>query len=256
MAKEPSPAFQFYPKDFIADEHVAVMSMAERGVYISLLCFCWMQGSIPKDETLAGRLVGATPRDINGAVKTVLTRFLPDPSDPTRLIHKRLEAEREKQKEWRLKSSIGGKQSAAKRQANSKGGSTTLKPPLPNGTNQMSTLQSSVSSLQSSTTTSAPPPVNSYTEYPKMAAALREKFPMTDDLFVMRLVQNVMAEILAGDSSRVDQVTDSLLADAVRECSKKSGRQNSAGLFLTTVPQCVKTWVNQNGNPDRYKLGD
>jgi hypothetical protein len=35
-----SPAFQFYPKDFLTDENVRVMSLQERGAYITLLCLC------------------------------------------------------------------------------------------------------------------------------------------------------------------------------------------------------------------------
>ena len=33
--KNKSPAFQFYPKDWLADPDVACMTMAERGIYIT-----------------------------------------------------------------------------------------------------------------------------------------------------------------------------------------------------------------------------
>lgn len=41
------PSFQFYPQDFISDFNVISMSMEERGIYISLLCVCWIEDGIP-----------------------------------------------------------------------------------------------------------------------------------------------------------------------------------------------------------------
>ena len=36
-----APAFQFYPKDWLADEKVRRLSIGARGVYIDLLCYIW-----------------------------------------------------------------------------------------------------------------------------------------------------------------------------------------------------------------------
>jgi len=116
MAKEQSPSFSLYPKDFIADEHVVVMTMAQRGLYITLLCSCWLQGSIPNDPALIGRLCGATPKEIQATWPAVSKRFIADPNDPARLRHKRLDEEREKQAKWREKSAAGGRNGSAKRQ--------------------------------------------------------------------------------------------------------------------------------------------
>ena len=51
-----SPAFQFYPKDFLTDEKVRVMSLQERGAYITLMCLCWTEGTIPSDLLRLARL--------------------------------------------------------------------------------------------------------------------------------------------------------------------------------------------------------
>ena len=40
-----APAFQFYPKDFLADANVMAMNMEERGCHITLLCACWNERS-------------------------------------------------------------------------------------------------------------------------------------------------------------------------------------------------------------------
>lgn len=95
MAK--SPAFQWYPKDILSSVRVAEMSLAEEGAYRRLIDFCWLNGSIPADPIRASRVVGkGCTREITEAV---LPMFTPDPNDPTRLVHDRLEEERRRQEE-------------------------------------------------------------------------------------------------------------------------------------------------------------
>jgi len=144
-----SPAFQFYPADYTSSQRVRLLTLEEEGAYINLLCSCWLHGSIPADPAMAARLVG---KGCSATLATtVLTMFTPS-SQAGRLVHERLERERLKQSDWREKSASGGRKSAELR----KGASTTVQPPLANGINQKSTLQSSVSSLQSlSTSTSS-----------------------------------------------------------------------------------------------------
>ena len=44
MAKgNKAPAFQWYPKDFIADIDVQIMTPEQRGAYIMLLSYAWLQ---------------------------------------------------------------------------------------------------------------------------------------------------------------------------------------------------------------------
>jgi len=108
-----SPAFQFYPDDFIGG--TVGMTAAEVGAYIRLLCFAWGNGFIPSDSCALKRVAGITVSE------SVLSKFT-DGKNP------RMEEERNKQAVWRDKSRIGGLHSAAKR------ASTTLQPPLqPNG---------------------------------------------------------------------------------------------------------------------------
>ena len=44
-----SPAFQFYARDFLADMKVQLMSMEQRGMYITLLSYAWIENGIPND---------------------------------------------------------------------------------------------------------------------------------------------------------------------------------------------------------------
>lgn len=129
------PAFQFYPRDWLGSMRVAEMSLEEEGAYIRLLCYCWNNGSVPADPEACARVIG------KGACKAVaikvLVMFDQHPTESDRLIHERLEEEREKQRLWREKSAKGGKASAEGRNPTKgqpkgnqspKGGSTTLAP--------------------------------------------------------------------------------------------------------------------------------
>lgn len=51
-----SPAFQFYPQDWIASQTVKLMSNAERGAYINLLSHCWIENGLPVDLDSLARL--------------------------------------------------------------------------------------------------------------------------------------------------------------------------------------------------------
>ena len=44
-----SPAFQFYPRDFLSSRKVDRMSMTERGIYVTLLSHCWIDRGLPTD---------------------------------------------------------------------------------------------------------------------------------------------------------------------------------------------------------------
>jgi len=122
-----SPAFQWYPTDYLGSQRVQMMTLEEEGAYCRLLWSCWQHGSIPSDPELAARLVGKGCSTT--VARVVLPMFTPS-EDPARLIHDRLELERQKQADWREKSAAGGRKSAEMR----KGGSTVVQPPYqPNG---------------------------------------------------------------------------------------------------------------------------
>lgn len=115
MSTNKSPAFQFYPADYLADANVQMMSLEQEGIYIRLLCYCWREGSLPNDEEALARLVSknCTLTDLRVVAKC----FEPNGN---RLVHVRLEAEREKQAEWRAKSAQGGLKSAEVRRERAK----------------------------------------------------------------------------------------------------------------------------------------
>jgi uncharacterized protein YdaU (DUF1376 family) len=172
-----APAFQFYAAEWLADETVQLMTLEEEGAYIHLVAYCWREGSIPADLDLLSRLC----KGASTTVLTVVTRcFQPHPDEGSRLVHKRLEEERMKQKEWRDKSSDGGKKSALKRWGGPVDTSVTVvkRPLQPNG-NSLSL--SSPSSLKKGPRDAQPFVLPDWIDreawdgYEEMRAAMRKK---------------------------------------------------------------------------------
>lgn len=106
-----SPAFQFYPADYLADMQVRLLSWASRGLYIDLLCYCWREGYIPSDSSAIAQLCGCHDLAI---IEPCLLLFS-ESEENGKLIHKRLEKEREKQNEHRKERAEAGKKGAETR---------------------------------------------------------------------------------------------------------------------------------------------
>jgi uncharacterized protein YdaU (DUF1376 family) len=56
-----SPAFQFYPRDFLSSAKVDRMPMTERGAYITLLSRCWLDDGLPTDMSELAAMVRMRP---------------------------------------------------------------------------------------------------------------------------------------------------------------------------------------------------
>lgn len=159
MAK--SPAFQFYANEWLSSTKIALMTPAQEGAYIRLLCHAWNDPdcSIPdSDEELAAlsRLGEGWFKD--GSTK-IRKCFEPHPEIPGRLVNLRLLEERAKQETWREKSRLGGIQSGKTRKGGKndenqpetvKGGSRVVEGWFNQNPNQNPTLLSSSSSSFSS----------------------------------------------------------------------------------------------------------
>lgn len=127
-----TPAFQFYPSDWLSDAKVIVMTSAQEGAYIRALCFCWREGSIPTDREKLKKLLFKPDGVISDEdLRVVQGCFNQSPTDHEKMVHPRLEKEVKKQQEWREKSLRGAQKSAEKRRNNAKlkGGSRVVKPP-------------------------------------------------------------------------------------------------------------------------------
>ena len=115
-----TPAFQFYPADWLSSQRVQMMTLEEEGAYIRLLCYCWNHGSIPSDPELIARLVGkscsievatSVQRMFNARSTDVESSF----NEDSTMVHDRLEREKQKQSLRRDQASEAGKKSAESR---------------------------------------------------------------------------------------------------------------------------------------------
>lgn len=127
MAK--APAFQFYPSDFLSDENVVVMTNQEVGCYIKLLCFCWKQGSIPKDLSKIAKLCGEDDTAMAQLWPSLKPCFIEN-GNTGRLTNPRLEKERKKQENYRKERSESGKKGAVKRWKQQKKNSSAIAKPM------------------------------------------------------------------------------------------------------------------------------
>lgn len=99
-----SPAFQFYPKDWLSDPNVIAMTAIERGAYIQLLATMWISDGchLKDDPEYLARVAQVD--------KVVITSLYPCFKVVKGwLRHKRLDQERQKQQEYRTKCSEAGK---------------------------------------------------------------------------------------------------------------------------------------------------
>jgi hypothetical protein len=110
-----SPAFQFYPAEFLADENVSLTNNQEIGCYIKLLCFCWREGTIPNDVSKIARLCGE-PEEVMAQLWLAISKCFDEAENaPQRLVNPRLDIERDKQQKHKKERSESGKKGAMSR---------------------------------------------------------------------------------------------------------------------------------------------
>ncbi len=118
-----SPAFQFYPKDFLTDRKVLVMPNEVVGMYIKLLCIDWLEDGFPRGEML--RLSGYDWQDRHGllrsddghssAIALLSECFIAHPSKDGFVTNPKLQKIRKEQEENRLKKQKAGENGAKAR---------------------------------------------------------------------------------------------------------------------------------------------
>lgn len=166
MAPQKSPAFQFYPKDFMAG--TATMSLQEVGAYMRLLCYAWDAGSVPNDPKERSRICACSKAQEREIWKKVGTKFS---LQNDVFLNERMEEERQKQAEYRRRQSDKGKASAIVRwQPESNHGVTTVTSRLQPEGNSSSSSSSSSSKEQIPASTERSLPVGFaewWSAYPK-----------------------------------------------------------------------------------------
>lgn len=125
LTKGKAPAFQFYASDFLTG--TSIMTLEERGAYVTLLSLQWDAGAIPGDNlTAIGRGLGVSRRKAATLWVVIGGKFTRGADGLWR--NDRLEQERRKQADYRQTQSTKGKASAdaRKEQPKSNRGSTAV----------------------------------------------------------------------------------------------------------------------------------
>ena len=84
----------FYVDDFLNDESVILMTLAERGAYVTLLAHQWKEGSIPSDKHSLARIMRVDSDEFDAVWQNVKQRFVEHQTAKKRLVNPRLDDER------------------------------------------------------------------------------------------------------------------------------------------------------------------
>lgn len=111
-----SPAFQFYPADYLADANVDMMTLEQQGAYVRLLCHAWRSttvGRLLNDPQRLSSLARMSLEQWSANSAAILRAFRVDPDGY--ITQKRLVEEWEKQQARYNQCVAAGKNSAKKR---------------------------------------------------------------------------------------------------------------------------------------------
>jgi uncharacterized protein YdaU (DUF1376 family) len=252
MSKEKSPAFQFYPRDWLSDPNVASMSYEQEGWYIHLVCHCWLEGRIPADPNAALRLVGIRQKDISSCDPSeLLDRLNARQNDMSELlemcfeaqlengeaqlqflVHPRIEKERKLQEERRAERVESGK----------KGGKASVITRLKNPSSAWKELQANSSSSSSSSSS-----INN-----KERGAKKLRLPKSHTVPADFVVTKEMREALNGERPDVDIDFET---KKFRDHEFKDAHSNWAGAWRNWIRN-AKGGVNGNKpKPDTIGAG-
>lgn len=110
--KQP-PAFQFYARDWLAGD-ARPMSLEEKGAFIDLLAFAWLDEGIPDDPRRIAKILGVSPRDFAKIWPAIEPCWEPL-QGTTKLVNRKLEDYRAELTAHRQERSESGRKGAEKR---------------------------------------------------------------------------------------------------------------------------------------------
>jgi len=101
------PYFPLYAANIIASRPYRLMSLGERGLWISIYMECWVNGGVPEDFGEMGKMLGATETEVKNFFSKYLTAFFEKVSG--QFISRELEEYRAGYENTRKLKSEGGK---------------------------------------------------------------------------------------------------------------------------------------------------
>ena len=225
--RDKRPSYQWYPKDFMTDQNVAVMSLEEQGAYRLLMDYEWLHTGLPNDTKALASMCRIPETHFKELWQNIEKCFKPS-RDGTRLHHPRLQSERKKQNKWRKKSKAGGLRSAQVREE-LKGGVDLVQPKA----NTSSSTTTSSSTSKETTTTSDDGFDEFWEAYPKRAGGNPRKPAFTRWRSAVK--RDEVANIIAGTERYA----------AYCKATKKTGTEYvmQATTFLGESEGWTETWA-------------
>lgn len=107
------PFFKFFPADFLTD--TMAMPVETRGLYITLLCYQWLNGSIPADDAGVARICSITTAELQPHLSYIDEKFVNKGEHNRTRVNRRLERERQRAHAFRESRAAAGRKSGEQR---------------------------------------------------------------------------------------------------------------------------------------------
>jgi len=103
----PAPAFQEYASDLLAKREFRMMTLAERGLLMTMRLECWVNKSVPSSKSELALMLGLSEQEINCQLTSKVLDFFNQVG--TNLICTELEDYRQNQEATKVALSEGGR---------------------------------------------------------------------------------------------------------------------------------------------------
>lgn len=107
------PYFPLYAANIMASRPYKLMSLGERGLWISITMECWVNGGVPSDYMEMGKILGFSKTEIENYFSKYQTAFFEKVND--QFVSKELNEYRAGYEERREKQRLGGKKGAERK---------------------------------------------------------------------------------------------------------------------------------------------
>lgn len=112
---KPVPYYPFYAANLIANKQFRLMTVEERGLWITIQMECWVNGSVPADPIELARYLGISPEEVQRSFTQKQLSFLK--RNGTEFQSPELEIQREEFMLRREKQKLGGQEGAKRKKA-------------------------------------------------------------------------------------------------------------------------------------------
>ena len=163
--KDRLPTMPFFVGDYLGSIDVRLMTLAERGAYVHLLCLNWQAGRLPKDAKKLARLLDCSLEEFQQIWEGIRHRFEEDSQG--QIYSQRVEAIKRQSVERRRKMALAGSKGGRTTQAKRKGSSQASSEASSQASSEASSQAPSEASSQAPREASRQDPSEASSEAPR-----------------------------------------------------------------------------------------